>query len=105
MPEPSSARRFLVITAAGDVVVTVNEQAGGLDTDLIGLTMADAASASGITMTTPLSAFAAKMVDIIEGQGTAGFGGGERMRELLVREKATAELLRIERFAKEQGKS
>lgn len=98
------AQRFLIITDAGDVVVTVNQQAGGLDADLIALEMADAESASGITMTTPLSAFAAKMVDIIEGQGLSGFAGGDRMRELMVREKATADLLRIERFAKQQSK-
>lgn len=103
MPEKGSARRFLVMTDAGDVIVSVNELAGGLDADLIGLAMADAESASGITMKTPLRAFAAKMVDIIQEQGLAGFAGGERMRDLMVREKATADLLRIERFAKAQS--
>jgi len=100
---PVSKRRFLVTTDHGDVVVEVKADAAGLDADLLGLTMADEATAEELPMATPLRAFAAKMVDIIEGQGLGGFAGGERMREMMVREKATAELRRIERFAREHG--
>lgn len=102
---PELEQHFLVQTDYGDVVVTVNPDAGGLDTDLLSFRHADADSARGISMTTPLRAFSAKMIDIIEGQGLAGFQGGERMRELMVREKATADLRRIERFAQEHSRS
>ncbi len=97
------ARRFLVTTDHGDVVVEVRPDAAGLDADLLRLRMADAATVQELPVATPLRAFAAKMVDIIEGQGLGGFTGGERMREMLVREKATADLHRIERFAREHA--
>ncbi|MEJ2290235.1 MAG: hypothetical protein P8Y13_15665 [Deinococcales bacterium] len=103
MPEP--ARRFLVTTDHGDVVVTVNDQADGLDPGLLSLAMADEGTSKELPMATPLRAFAAKMVDLIEAQGFGAFAGGERMREMLVREKATADLRRIERFAREHGGS
>jgi hypothetical protein len=96
-------RRFLVSTDHGDVVVTVNDEAGGLDAELLSLAMADERSLHELSMVTPLRAFAAKMVDLIEAQGTEAFSGGGRMREMLVREKATAELRRIERYARDHG--
>jgi hypothetical protein len=96
-------RRFLVSTDHGDVVVTVNDEAGGLDAELLSLAMADERSLQELSMVTPLRAFAAKMVDLIEAQGTEAFSGGGRMREMLVREKATAELRRIERYARDHG--
>lgn len=99
MSSSPAPQRFRVLTDAGDVIVTVNQAAGGLDADLLELEMA---SGDGLEMATPLKAFAAKMVDIIEGKGLVGFVGGPRMRELMVREKATAELRRIERFASER---
>jgi hypothetical protein len=103
MPEPQ--RRFLVTTDDGDVVVTLNADVDGLDPGLLSLAMADEATASELPMATPLRAFAAKMVDLIEGRGVGAFAGGERMREMLVREKATADLRRIERFAREHGRA
>ncbi len=93
-------RRYLVKTSDGDVVVVVKPGAGGLDDDLFELRSPHAEDLSGIPMTTPLTAFSSKVVDIIELHGTAGFGGSERLREMLVREKATDLLLSIERFAK-----
>ena len=98
-----AARHFLVTTDHGDVVVTVNGDVDGLDPRLLALSMADEATARALPMATPLRAFAAKMVDLIEAQGLGAFAGGERMREMLVREKATADLKRIERFAREHG--
>lgn len=88
-------------TDRGDVVVEVKADAAGFDADLLSLTMADEATSQELPVATPLRAFAAKMVDIIEAQGVGEFAGGERMREMMVREKATAELRRIERFARE----
>ena len=54
-----------------------------------------------VGMTTPLSAFGAKVVDLIELHGTSDFTGSDALREMLVKEKATFELRRIERFAKD----
>src|SRR5690606_40764536 len=87
---PRQERRYLVRTNDGDVVVVVNPHAGGLDDDLFDLAPATPETTAGIEMTTPLSAFSAKAVDIIELHGTEGFGGSAALREMLVREKATA---------------
>ena len=100
---PAAPRRFLVTTDFGDVVVDVNDGVDGMDPGLLSFAMADEASAVELPVATPLRAFAAKMVDLIEAQGLGAFSGGARMREMLVREKATSELKRIERFAREHA--
>jgi hypothetical protein len=100
MTEP---KRFLVSTDHGEVLVSVKRAGSGLDADLLSFEMASGGVAEP-SMTTPLRAFAAKMIDLIEAQGVGDFRGGERMREMLVREKATADLRRIERYAREHGK-
>lgn len=82
-------------------MVSVNPDASGFDTDLIDVATVAEEEQGGFEMATPLRAFGAKMVDIIELQGTAEFSGSDVMREMMVSEKATAELKRIERFAKE----
>lgn len=92
-------RRFLVKTSHADVVVVVNPAAGGLDDDLFSFEAVTPENVVGLTMTTPLTAFSAKVVDMIELHGTEGFGGSPRLLEMLVKEKATAELRRLERFA------
>lgn len=97
------ARRYMVRTNQGDVVVIVNGEAGGLDDDLFSYEAPTTENVVGLTMTTPLTAFAAKVVDIIEMQGTEAFGGSDKLREMLVREKATSELRRLERFAETMG--
>lgn len=96
-------RRYLVKTDHGDVVVFVNPDAGGLDDDLFSFEAATPENVAGLTMTTPLTAFSAKVVDVIELHGTAEFDGSAKMLEMLVREKATYELRRLERFAQELG--
>lgn len=92
--------RFLVRTDSGDVIVTVNPSVGGLDDDLILLESANAGQAEEFDMVTPLRAFGAKMVDLIELAGTEEFGGSPTLREMLVKEKATQDLKRIELFAR-----
>ena len=94
-------RRYLVTTDHGDVVVTVNPAAGGLDPDLLELGPVTATVAQELTMATPLRAFSAKMVDIIEIQGLGDVTMSGSLRDMLVREKATQELHRIERYAKD----
>ena len=96
-------KRYLVRTDHGDVVVGVNPNASGFDADLIEVTTVNEDERGSFDMATPLRAFGAKMVDIIELQGTADFSGSDTMREMMVREKASAELNRIERFAKEKS--
>ncbi|NLG08262.1 MAG: hypothetical protein GX560_03260 [Deinococcales bacterium] len=93
-------RRFLVRTDSGDVVVTVHAGVSGLDDGLVSLEAAPEGAGSGFDMVTPLRAFGAKMIDLIEMAGTQGFTGSPTMREMLVKEKATQELKRIELFAR-----
>lgn len=91
---------YLVTTDHGDVVVTVNPAAGGLDHDLLTLEPATPEARAGIAMATPLRAFGAKMLDLIEIQGLGDAGLSPGLRDMLMREKATQDLKRIERFAK-----
>lgn len=85
------------------MVVTVNEAAGGLDADLLILARADERTAAGIDFATPLRAFGAKMLDIIEAQGLGDASLSPAMREMLLREKATQDLKRIEGYARGQA--
>lgn len=94
-------RRYLVQTSHADVVVVVNPDAGGLDDDLFSFEAATPDNVAELTMTTPLTAFSAKVVDVIELHGTEEFGGSDKLLEMLVKEKATYELRRLERFALE----
>ena len=95
------SEKFIVVTEFGSVLVSVNPAAeNGLDNELLLLEQVGPAEREQAEFETPLRAFAAKMVDIIT-QG--GFDGGEvscTMREMLVREKATSELGRIERWSR-----
>ncbi|MFO7544674.1 MAG: hypothetical protein R6W77_04180 [Trueperaceae bacterium] len=96
----SATRRYLVTTDHGDVVVEVNAEASGLDADFLRLHHAGHGVGDDLDTATPLRAFGAKMVDLIELHGVGAFDGSDTMREMLVREKATHELKRIERFAR-----
>ncbi len=96
----SQPRRYLVTTDHGDVVVEVNADVSGLDSDFLRLHHAGRGVGEDLDTATPLRAFGAKMVDLIELHGVGAFDGSETLREMLVREKATQELKRIERFAK-----
>lgn len=101
--EEHAPRRYLVKTNAGDVIVVVNPHASGLADDLFSFEKVTPAGLEHVDMTTPLSAFSSKVVDLIELHGTADFGGSAVLKELLIKEKATFELRRIERFAKEHA--
>lgn len=91
--------RFLVTTDHGEVLVRVDPDRGGLDPDLLILEAPDDANAGDLPTTVPLRAFGAKMVEMIEAQG-GDMPGGERLRRLLVQEKASSDLNRIERWAR-----
>ncbi len=96
------SEKYIVVTEFGNVLVTVNPAARhGLENELLQFAPATEADREAATFETPLRAFAVKMVDIIMAVGFEGVDVPESMREMLVREKATDELARIERWAKQ----
>lgn len=98
------SQTYLVTTDYGDVLVSVNESCtNALEGDLLRLSQPTPEEASAAGYSTPLRAFSAKMVDIIEGVGTGDFKADPKMVELLKKERATDELTRIERWAKRRS--
>lgn len=95
-------RRYLVKTDHGSVLVEVNEQCrNALDNDLLSLQEPTADNTADVAIEVPLSAFGAKMVEIIDMVGTEGLDASPKVVELMKREKATQELNRIEYWARE----
>ena len=95
---------YLVKTDHGDVLVEVNPSCtNALEKDLLVLHKPTTENTQGISMEVPLRAFSAKMVDIIEGVGTAEVDASPKLLEMMKEEKATSELSRIERWAKENA--
>jgi hypothetical protein len=94
--------RFVVRTEYGPVLVSINPASrSGFDPELLLLEAVTADASEGIGMEVPLRAFAAKMVELIEAAGTSDSGIPAGMIEMMVSEKATSDLRRIERWAKE----
>jgi len=90
--------RYLVVTEHGRVVVVVRGDRAGLDADLIDVVAAD--EADDLTMETPLRAFAAKMVDLVQARGSGAVPLSPTMLAMMVKEKAAEDLSRIERAAR-----
>ena len=90
--------RYLVVTEHGRVLVVVRGDRAGLDPDLIDVRAAG--DADDLTMETPLRAFAAKMVDLIQARGAGGVPLSPAMLAMMVKEKAAEDLSRIERAAR-----
>jgi hypothetical protein len=90
--------RYLVVTEVGPVVVVVRGDKDGLDPDLIDVR--GDADAGDISMETPLRAFAAKMVDLVQARGEGAAALSPTMAALMVKEKAAEDLKRIERAAR-----
>lgn len=95
--------RYLVVTEHGRVVVRVRADRSGLDGDLIEVRAAAAEDLASISMETPLRAFAAKMVDIVQARGSGGLEVSPGLLDMLVKEKAAEDLKRIERAARDLG--
>jgi hypothetical protein len=94
--------RFVVRTEYGLVLVSINPAStSGFDPELLLLDAVTDNAAADIGMEVPLRAFAAKMVELVEAAGTTGSGIPAGMIEMMVSEKATSDLRRIERWAKE----
>ena len=87
-----------MVTEHGRVVVVVRGDRDGLDPDLI--EVLDDAEAGGLRMETPLRAFAAKMVDLVQARGAGAATLSPAMAALMVKEKAAEDLKRIERAAR-----
>ncbi len=93
-----SDERFLVVTEFGRVLVVVRGDRAALDADLIDVRLDH--DADDVTLETPLRAFAAKMVDLLQARGTDDLGLSPSLRDLMVKEKAAEDLRRIERAAR-----
>jgi hypothetical protein len=97
-------RKYLIKTDHGDVLVTVNEAcSNALEEDLLLLEVPTAENSQDIDTEVPLRAFSSKMLDIIEIVGTEGVSMSDKMLEMMKQEKATSDLKKIERFAKEHA--
>jgi hypothetical protein len=93
--------RYLVVTEYGRVVVLVRGDRAGLDNDLIEVRRPDPDELEGVTIETPLRAFAAKMVDLVQARGSGDVEVSPNLFEMLVKEKAAEDLGRIERAARQ----
>ena len=100
----SLVNAYLVKTDYGDVLVEVNPAcSNALEKDLLLLHKPTAENTQGIGMEVPLRAFSAKMVDIIETVGTGEVSASPKLLEMMKEEKATDDLTRIERWARENA--
>ncbi len=92
--------RYLVVTEHGRVLVVVRAERSGLDNDLIDVRRPDQDDLTEMAMETPLRAFAAKMVDIVQARGSGDLSISPGLLDMLVKEKAAEDLRRIERAAR-----
>lgn len=94
-------KRYLISTDYGDVLAELDEsERNALDGPLFRLSRPTPEARQDAPFEVPLSAFSAKVLDILEGLGTGDFRAEPKVMELLTMEKATEELTRIERWAK-----
>ena len=91
--------RFLVVTEFGRVMVRVRADRSGLDNDFVEVYLPAEKDLADAPMETPLRAFAAKMVDLVQARG-ADHDISPGLLGMLVKEKAAEDLGRIERAAR-----
>ena len=91
--------RFLVVTEFGRVMVRVRGDRAGLDNDFVEVLLPTQDDLADAPMETPLRAFAAKMVDLVQARG-ADHDISPGVLGMLVKEKAAEDLGRIERAAR-----
>ncbi len=97
--------KYLVMTDHGDVVVSVNEGCdNALQKDLFELSEPTPENTRGLEVEVPLRAFGAKVLEIIEQVGTGEAAPSPKLREMMIKEKATEDLARIERWARDHHK-
>lgn len=90
--------RYLVVTEHGRVLVVVRGDRDGLDPDLI--EVRGDADAGDVGLETPLRAFAAKMVDLVQARGEGAAALSPALAAMMIKEKAADDLRRIERAAR-----
>lgn len=95
-------RRFLVTTDHGDVLVRVMDDRGGLDPEFLALETPDEANAGDLDSAVPLRAFGAKILEMIEMHG-GDMPGGPALQRMMIQEKASSDLNRIERWARDHA--
>jgi hypothetical protein len=94
--------KYIVKTDHGDVLVKVNTASkNALENDLLSFARPTPENSADVRIEVPLRAFGAKMVEIIQMVGVGEFGASPRMTEMMIQEKATSDLSRIERWARE----
>lgn len=91
--------RFLVVTEHGRVLVVVRGDRSGFDNDLVEVRLPSSDELNHLSVETPLRAFAAKMVELVQARG-GDVPVSTGLRDMLVKEKAAEDLRRIERAAK-----
>lgn len=97
--------RYLVKTDYGDVLVRINTASrNALENDLLSFERPTPDNTRGVAFEVPIRAFGAKMLEIIEGIGVGDLGASPKMVEMMIREKATSDLSRIERWAREHAR-
>jgi hypothetical protein len=92
--------RYLVVTEHGRVLVVVRGDRDGLDPDLIEVRGDADAAAADVGLETPLRAFAAKMVDLVQARGEGAAALSPALAAMMIKEKAAEDLRRIERAAR-----
>lgn len=98
----TSTRRYLIKTEHGDVLAELDETPRNvLDGPLFALSRPSPEARADVPYEVPLRAFSAKMIDLIELIGTGDFRAEPKLLDLLKKEKATEELSRIDRWAKQ----
>ena len=96
-------RRYIILTDThGEILAELDETPrNALDGPLFRLSRPSDAERADAPFEVPLRAFSAQVVDSLETVGTGDFQADTKLLELLKKEKATEELARIERWAKE----
>ena len=104
-PEGELMTKYLVMTDHGDVVVSVNEACdNALQKDLFELHEPTPENTKDLEVEVPLRAFGAKVIEIIEKVGTGEASPSPKLRDMMIKEKATEDLARIERWARDRQK-
>lgn len=96
-------KRYIILTDDhGEILAELDETPrNALDGPLFKLSRPNDEQRQDAPFEVPLRAFSAQVVDSLEAVGTGDFKVDEKLLDVLKIEKATEELARIERWAKE----
>ncbi len=96
-------KRYIILTDDhGDILAELDETPrNALDGPLFRLSRPSETDKENAPFEVPLRAFSAQVVDSLEAVGTGDFKVDDKLLDVLKIEKATEELARIERWARE----